>query len=1753
MDQKRILTQALGFLRARRWRRWWTRLVTALSALVVFVTAYLLILPAVTLTGGSFAVTARAAGALPEGAYPIGQAAETEIFAEADGGRAETVFVLLADGDNAGLDESRIAFDGGGTAAVPAQDGGSVELHREYTQSGEARYWFALAQGQSVRFSLPWGNGTDRYRAEVTEERIPLPGASPLPTEEPPAETEMPEETEAPEMQPPETEDAPEETPPEETAEDTPLPEPTPEPGPSESGEEQPDDSPAPRAQELPADTAAPTQAPDAPASAGDAAESEPPAEPGEETPAESTAADDGSAVFAAANGSGVPRLAGGTALSLSSHAVPIWTRAFAAAFAPSAVPEPGTDGEPTLGREPTLGGEPAGYETVLRTEIVLAERGDPDAPGSLTLRFGRGASLEEAAARADGELRLSWAEPAAPETPPEGAASWATVDKPGFAPANAVLLLADGAPADAGDPRGSHDFGPNITSVTVETLQNGQWVSGTEFFDGTNVRVQISYSLPEGVVGAANKTIHYDLPEGITLAQAESGLVSDNGVTVGSYTISPEGYIEITFSDAFADERSFTGQIQFKGTVWAKDDGGDNEISFGGEGETIIVKPNPAPTDVRVDKTGSYDETDKKLHYTLTVSTTKGTGGAITVKDSFGWTNTDARYDEESFKVVKVVNGVETEVDSSQYTFTRENGQKDSFTIANLPALSPGESYKITYTAAPGESSDKLGASNVSNTVSVTTEGGSSGSDSVNIDISHQMLSKTGSYDQATGVIRWTITLNPDKRDIGGWKLTDTITAPDGVTATLPETVTLTGSDGSSQQVKLPYTFPEGASDSYTITYETPVAGLTPGQQVTVTNTAEFEKDGERYETSTTTYPSMPDYNVGKSVWHNKNTSTETTGIYQWTATITVPAAFGENDLGNIAFTDTLYDLTANGETIPGSHFFTDTQLDALTVNVDGQALARGTDYTVTHVGEAEKYTGFRVEFTANAVEKVKGRTIQLQYSSTVDYTGLEPETAYTVRNTAAIPPDHEANAETNYTPPKPPQKLEKQVSNSQNGPWTDGISMDYSASGAGGVLHYRLLLRTDETTKGDITVTDRLPAGAALTGTPCAKFVREGWESDWIGYSTPEGYVEYKLPQHFRCEKKETEPDGRTPITFTIDNGYNGDGNHNTLAIYYDVSIAEDPRWTDDPGLESHIYRNRAVWGDAQAGVDVTVERDVPEIAKTGAQLPQLDENGDPAKNLDGSTVYTDIVEYSVLINPAGEDLVQGVDFLTLWDHLEIGQAAGAEFLAESVALYAYDPTAPDHRGEEINTSLYAFTYDETEHVLTVQVPDMLPCVLVYQYRIDAGSAQAPTLKNKVYLHGDEEGTENEIEFQDTSSSASASKRDLTLYKVDSTNYGTGLPGAKFTLKGYIDGNWMLQTDKLVTGDDGKLVLSRTDEQQFENFNFQDNTLYRLTETKAPDGYASLPSAAYHFVWVKLKPGQTLEQLKQEMIDAGKLGGVASESVRFLTGSGQIYVPNEPTTLTVTKLWYDEDGKKINAPVESVKIRLVQKETRSNARTVTVHSKGNEQSWGSGQPTTRIVEVAEGSSLTIQVGGVWNNDKIYIKVGDASESLVAPGDGGICRYTLDNISDDLYITIRPEKLDNSQAYSEITFPDAKAPFFELISSKTYGEIDLKGKENWTYTWRDLPKTSENGARYYYSVEEVEAPPGFHVIYSMNNSDGVQAGELVVINQASGYVLPETGGPGTRKIAAAGALLLLLSAAGLLLRAARRRGAHRS
>lgn len=50
---------------------------------------------------------------------------------------------------------------------------------------------------------------------------------------------------------------------------------------------------------------------------------------------------------------------------------------------------------------------------------------------------------------------------------------------------------------------------------------------------------------------------------------------------------------------------------------------------------------------------------------------------------------------------------------------------------------------------------------------------------------------------------------------------------------------------------------------------------------------------------------------------------------------------------------------------------------------------------------------------------------------------------------------------------------------------------------------------------------------------------------------------------------------------------------------------------------------------------------------------------------------------------------------------------------------------------------------------------------------------------------------------------------------------------------------------------------------------------------------------------------------------------------------------------------------------------------------------------------------------------------------------------------------------------------------------------------VTLKA-ENWSYTWKNLPASDEEGHIYRYSVAEIEVPEGYEVRYSSNNLDGV-------------------------------------------------------
>lgn len=402
-------------------------------------------------------------------------------------------------------------------------------------------------------------------------------------------------------------------------------------------------------------------------------------------------------------------------------------------------------------------------------------------------------------------------------------------------APATAVINSAAAAPetpvtvsdnGTASQPKAedSTDFGQYITSADVSKIQNGNWVSSKTFEDGDQVKVHINYNLPADIVTANKDKISYQLPNGVKPLEEETGLVyASNGKAVGTYLITTDGKITINFNDEFATGEPFSGYIEFQGTV--SSDGADDNgsVKFDGDGGEITVKPSKEQYDLNMSKQATLNN-DGTVSYTVKASTQNGTEGTVKIEDKFvDWDSATAQYDKKSFTVNKIDKyGNKTPVTA------KPSIDGESFTIDDLPKLEAGESYEITYTAK-ATPNNKDGSGSLTNSVKGTS-GNTSKETSTSITISNSMISKYGGYDQDTGKMNWSITINPDKKDIAGYVFDDKIDND----LEIPTPITVKKSDGTTFTIdSLPYTFPAGSSETYTIEYQTDA----PKDNVTVTN----------------------------------------------------------------------------------------------------------------------------------------------------------------------------------------------------------------------------------------------------------------------------------------------------------------------------------------------------------------------------------------------------------------------------------------------------------------------------------------------------------------------------------------------------------------------------------------------------------------------------------------------------------------------------------------------------------------------------------------------------------------------------------------------------------------------------------------------------------------------------------------------------------------------------------------------------
>lgn len=1285
-----------------------------------------------------------------------------------------------------------------------------------------------------------------------------------------------------------------------------------------------------------------------------------------------------------------------------------------------------------------------------------------------------------------------------------------------------------------------STDFGQYITSADVSKIQNGSWVSSETFEDGDQVKVHINYNLPADIVTTDKDKISYQLPNGIKPLKEETGLVyASNGKAVGTYLITTEGKITIDFNADFATGEPFSGYIEFQGTVSADGADDDGSVKFDGDGGEITVKPSKEQYDLNMSKQASLNN-DGTVSYTVKASTKNGTEGTIKIEDKFvDWDSAIAEYNENSFKVIK-----KDKDDNSTPMTAKPSINGESFTINDLPKLEAGESYEITYTAK-ATPSNKDGSGSLTNSVKGTS-GNTSKETSTSITISNSMISKYGGYDQNTGKMNWSITINLDKKDIGGYVFNDTIDN----NLKIPTPIIAKGSNGTELTIdQLPYTFPDGSNETYTIEYETDA----PKENVTVTNTGTIGKDGTTYESSYGVGVKHRDWDITKSSTGNTVSKDGKTITNTWQAYMKLP----DKEITSVTYSDVIKNGTSTGDKdFICEHYAVLSQLkEEINNNIELKdangipILKEDLEVSVKFYSDENKNNEvtnddahvklFEVTVKKKDSSEFVGQSLNISSYHTIgDLNGVIEGIDYYFVNKGTVQ-DKESESKVTYNKPK---KFVKQGFGKIDGGTYDKyssskVSTDYISRD--GKLYYRIIFTPDSNEQ--ISVTDTLPKGTKLFKKgERADYTNSSYKSNPADRGSPEAIYHFGDNAEWYCDGDANFTDIRNyfkysydettnKITFTFTTGYNqADGDYNTgkrdhpngaIAIYYAVDITSDEFWKDLKN-ENKEYTNTLDYEGKSQEQHTEVERETQNVTKTAKQI----EN-------------TTKVEYSVIINPAAKDLNPKSDKVTLTDKLEYYDNNISPYLVlSSLKLYEYDADKVDHKGKLIDESRYQVQIDDTTHKLTVTLPDELACVLGYQYDFDVGQAAHPTIKNNVSLEG-EFSSSIDTNIDISQSSAGVIRGKMTIYKVDSKDYSKKLPNAKFKLwefdKDTKDWKAVTKGSTYVfeTNEYGEIVFSGSSEDKF----LVANTLYKLEETEAPSGYDKDENPHY-FVIYQADQNKTKQDAQTALTEQGIPNVNLYNDVSYIPNNKEVslYVPNDSNSISVKKVWVDQENKGTTPGASNVKLQLYRVTKKKKTYSVTLHFKNDE--WNS---FTKTVQAAQNKSLHIEDLN-WSISENFVKSnfevtknGNNFGTVTCSKEGttGIINIQTEPITEncDIYITAKNNAFWFDKNNISITHDE---PDTEITKQPEGDSVTLDESNNWSHTWNNLTSKSNSGEDYYYTVEEVGAPSGYQVSYT--NNDGIQEGDITVTNKKlDNYDLPDTGGFGTFGYYAIGALFI--------------------
>lgn len=189
------------------------------------------------------------------------------------------------------------------------------------------------------------------------------------------------------------------------------------------------------------------------------------------------------------------------------------------------------------------------------------------------------------------------------------------------------------------------------LTSTAISINQGGTWEplnNLASIKDGTQVQVEIVYSVPANAFKPGGNTATYTLPAGVYPKVDLSGNITDStGTIIGTFALSKKSPT-VTFTFSNDTSRAFTGTFKFNTTINYAETGGDGKIHLGEK--TYTVEPEYS---LNTKKEHTLSEDKSKVSYTVTVNAPNGTHDqTVTITDRLAENTANGSYDTSSIKI---------------------------------------------------------------------------------------------------------------------------------------------------------------------------------------------------------------------------------------------------------------------------------------------------------------------------------------------------------------------------------------------------------------------------------------------------------------------------------------------------------------------------------------------------------------------------------------------------------------------------------------------------------------------------------------------------------------------------------------------------------------------------------------------------------------------------------------------------------------------------------------------------------------------------------------------------------------------------------------------------------------------------------------------------------------------------------------------------------------------------------------------